>query len=481
MTGAGQARTNGDAARAQEKRAQLRRVQIDLNFQSVNKNSFSLPIWATMLNLFFAGGVPEVGVTPISTSWIWVAACLTGSIVAVFLKRRFREESAKGDIDLDKWYLRVLCLHLGIGISWSLSVWVHWDPANPANHMFLFVIAIGCAALYGVVRAGDFNIPIVGTLPLFLSLEVHFLQQALWMDTIMMLVLPVWYLQFLRDARNGSRVIENSHKTQIDLEQLAADLARARDDAETQRVAALHANASKSAFIANMSHELRTPLNAILGFSEIIAAQALGPEAQNRYREYAADIGASGRHLLSLINDMLDIAKIEAGKLELACDWLDGQALTAQGLHFMEERVAGRRVTLRVGSETAGARLFADERAFKQIALNLLSNAAKFTEEGMITATLKPSSAGVTFIVEDTGCGIPKDHIARIFQPFEQVDNRYSRANGGTGLGLTLVRALAELHGGSCKIESEEGKGTRVEVFLPYPSADVSQGATKAA
>jgi two-component system cell cycle sensor histidine kinase PleC len=372
------------------------------------------------------------------------------------MKRRFHAASAQGAMDIEKWYRRVLCLHLGIGISWSLSVWIHWDPSNPTNHMFLFVIALGCAALYGVVRAGDFNIPIAGTLPLFLSLWAHFLQQSLWVDAILMFVLPVWYLQFLRDSYNGSRVIEESHKTQIDLERLASDLADARDDAETQRVAALRANASKSAFIANMSHELRTPLNAILGFSEIIAGQAFGQAAQDRYREYAADIGVSGRHLLSLINDMLDIAKIEAGKLELSREWLDGPALTAHTLRLMEERTAARNVVLRIGEETARARLFADERAFKQIALNLLSNAVKFTENGTITATLKKAESGAAFIVEDTGCGIPRDQIARVFQPFEQVDNRYSRANGGTGLGLTLVRALAEFHAGWCKIEREE-------------------------
>ena len=480
MLGADQLRAEDGGSRAQDKHAQLRRVQIALNFKSVNKNSFPLPIWACLLNLFFAGGVPEVGATPLSISWIWIAACLVGSAVAIHLKRRFQQASAGGPIDVDKWYRRVLCLHLGIGISWSLGVWIHWDPANPTNHMFLFVIAIGCAALYGIVRAGDFNIPIVGTAPLFVSLWLHFLQQALWVDTILMIVLPIWYLQFLRDARNGSLVIENSHKTQIDLEQLAADLVHARDDAETQRAAALRANASKSAFIANMSHELRTPLNAILGFSEIIAAQAYGPDAQERYREYAADIGASGRHLLSLINDMLDIAKIEAGKLELNREWLDGSVL-AQVLHLVHDRAAARNVTLCVGDEAAGARLFADERAFRQIALNLLSNAVKFTEEGAITATLKERAGGVAFIVEDTGCGIPHDQIGRVFQPFEQVDNRYSRANGGTGLGLTLVRALTELHAGSCKIESEEGKGTRVEVFLPYPADETARTVTKAA
>ncbi len=453
----------------ESRRDRLRRVQIELNFQSVNRNAISLPLWALLLNLFLSGAVPEVGSTPMSVSWIWVVACIAVAALALVFKAWFQAEKRKRTLDLSAWYLRVLGLHVALGAAWSLAIWVHWDPSNAANHMLLFVVTIGCAAMYGIVRAGDFKIPIAGTLPFVGSLWFHFLQQSLWVDTVASVIVPLWYIQFLLDSRNGCRVIADSHNTRIELEELADDLSHARDDAEKQRAAAMNASKAKSVFLANMSHELRTPLNAILGFSEIIADEALGADAQDRYRDYAADINASGKHLLSLLNDVLDVAKIEAGKLKIEAEWLDGKALLANALKLMHDRAKEKGIALRLNEDGAEARVFADERAFKQIALNLLSNAVKFTNAGHVSAYLKDEPDAAVLVVEDTGCGIPEDQIARIFQPFEQLDNRYARANGGTGLGLTLVRSLTDLHGGSCRIESEEGKGTRVEIRLPHP------------
>jgi two-component system cell cycle sensor histidine kinase PleC len=223
----------------------------------------------------------------------------------------------------------------------------------------------------------------------------------------------------------------------------------------------------KSSFLANMSHELRTPLNAILGFSEIIGHNALGNQPE-RYRGYAMDIHGSGKHLLSLINDILDVAKIEAGKMKLEGEWLDGPALLDETLKLVAERAAEKKIEL-LHHCPANLRLFADHRAFKQITLNLLSNAIKFTSVGHVTVSLNADKDAVVLVIEDTGCGISREGLARVFGAFEQVDNRYAHARGGTGLGLTLVRALAELHGGSCAIDSEEGKGTRVAVRLPFP------------
>ena len=316
---------------------------------------------------------------------------------------------------------------------------------------------------------------LVGSGLAILILWVRFLTNSSEVSSIFSLLLPLWFLAMAFNVKSASAQVRKNIATQIDNELLTQDLAKARDDAERQRQFAERANSMKTTFLANMSHELRTPMNAILGFSEIIAEQALGPDAQDRYRDYAADIQMSGKHLLSLINDLLDIAKIEAGKMKLDAAWLDGNVLLSQAMRLMEERAVNKGVRLQF--KAGGARLYADERAFNQIALNLLSNAVKFTERGSITLRLTDEPDGALFAVEDTGCGIPRDQIQRVFESFEQVDNRYTRANGGTGLGLTLVRALAELHGGSCRISSDEGKGTRVEVRLPYPqttSADNS-------
>ena len=237
---------------------------------------------------------------------------------------------------------------------------------------------------------------------------------------------------------------------------------RKRFEAET-------ANASKTAFLANMSHELRTPLNAILGFSEIIAQECFGPVGSQRYKEYAGDIHSSGAHLLSLINDLLDVAKIEAGKMEIAPHPLDAHRTFDIALKLIGAKARERQQSLVIEIDPACPPLYADERALKQILINLCSNAVKFTPEGgRITVRAEAArSGGFQISVQDNGPGIPREKLDKIFTPFSQVDNRYDRQAGGTGLGLALVRGLAELHGGRAWLESEPGKGCCAYVVLP--------------
>ncbi|CAK0750305.1 two-component system, cell cycle sensor histidine kinase PleC [Azospirillaceae bacterium] len=244
------------------------------------------------------------------------------------------------------------------------------------------------------------------------------------------------------------------------------ELARMKDVAEK-------ANAAKSAFLATMSHELRTPLTSVIGFSEIIRDQLFGLIGNKIYVEYAHDIWNSGNHLLSLINDVLDVAKIESGRMSIEKEALSPEALVLSVLRLVREHASKHRLVLATNVAVDGGVLWADERAVKQILFNLLSNAVKFTPDGgRITVDMcSDSSGGVSLVVRDTGVGISADCLSRLTRPFEQVDNRYSRANGGTGLGLSLVRGLAELHGGYVAIESELGKGAAVTVYFPPRTA----------
>jgi two-component system cell cycle sensor histidine kinase PleC len=454
--------------------ARLKRIQVALNVRSMQANAYSLPLWALLLDLLFEES-PVIGATPWRVSLIWPLTCLVVAVAAHFVVRGFRQAESRGTLDTTFWYRCVVGLHFSIGVAWCLGIWVHWDPVSDANHVFLFVIAIAAAALYGIVRAGDFNIVLVGTGPILASLWFHFLRQDLPFDAVMSVVAPLWSLQFYRDTRSGCAAMREAHLIRIEKERLAEDLVRARDEAETQRAKAVRANATKTNFLANMSHELRTPLNAILGFSEVIATEAFGPDAREHYRDYANDILASGTHLLSLINDLLDVAKIEAGKLELDRHWTDAASLADSCVRVNQDRAEAKGVSLSTAFDGRVSKIYVDERAFRQIALNLVSNAIKFTDEGGgVLVQLKPTPGGCELAVKDTGCGIPASQIDRVFEPFEQVDNRYTRANGGTGLGLTLVRALAELHGGSCSLESEEGRGTTVRVRLPFPTDETN-------
>jgi two-component system cell cycle sensor histidine kinase PleC len=263
------------------------------------------------------------------------------------------------------------------------------------------------------------------------------------------------------------------------VEDMAAELEDARDQALKKRFEAETANASKTAFLANMSHELRTPLNAILGFSEIISQECFGPVGSQRYRDYAGDIHASGAHLLSLINDLLDVAKIEAGRMDIAPHPLDPGRVFDVALKLISIKAREKDQTLAITVEPGAPPLYADERAVKQILINLVSNAVKFTPVGGRIDVIGGKSANGDFqiTVRDNGPGIPPDKLEMIFSPFNQVDNRFDRQAGGTGLGLALVKGLAELHGGRAWLESEFGKGCSVFVSLPVKRPDMDTAA----
>ena len=230
------------------------------------------------------------------------------------------------------------------------------------------------------------------------------------------------------------------------------------------------ANRSKSEFLANMSHELRTPLNAIIGFSEIVAGELFGPVGGTRYVEYARDIHASGIHLLSIIGDILDLSKIEAGRRELTESAIDLHEAAESALRLVHGRAesSGVRLLNEIARDET-PRLLADERGVKQMLLNLLSNAVKFTPDGgrvTVSACLR-GDGSLAVSVEDTGIGIAPENIPRALAPFSQVDSTLTRRYEGTGLGLPLVKSLIELHDGTLELESEEGKGTLATVVFP--------------
>ena len=246
----------------------------------------------------------------------------------------------------------------------------------------------------------------------------------------------------------------------------------AREEALVARDASEKANSAKSMFLANMSHELRTPLNAVIGFAEIMHAQMFGPLGDARYREYTGLIQDAGRHLLDLINDILDMSKIEAGKLELQCERIAVAALVGECVELMSERAAQAELELVVDLGAAPASIQADRRAIKQILLNLLSNAIKFTPAGGRVSVAARAARGMLVLsVTDTGIGIPGDQLYRLGNPFVQLRNSAGATQEGTGLGLALVRALAGLHRGTLKIESTEGSGTTASVEIPLDEA----------
>ena len=261
----------------------------------------------------------------------------------------------------------------------------------------------------------------------------------------------------VRDLEASRRKLQEQARQLVDLaEKYAAEKTRA----ET-------ANRSKSEFLANMSHELRTPLNAIIGFSEIMETGLFGDLGSPKYKEYAADIHASGAHLLELINDILDMSKIEAGRMTLETQRLPLSEVVEESLRLVSGRaeVASVKIVDELGAMPP---VDADKRAVKQVLLNLLSNAIKFTPAGGSIYLRGQADGGMaTIAVEDTGIGIPASALPKIGRPFEQVESHHAKSHKGTGLGLALSRSLVELHGGTLTIESTEGVGTKVSFTLP--------------
>src|SRR3954463_5179611 len=255
--------------------------------------------------------------------------------------------------------------------------------------------------------------------------------------------------------------------SQQKLERQAEEVADLAEKYAEEKTRAEEANQAKSKFLANMSHELRTPLNAIIGFSEIMESGMFGPLGTDKYKEYCCDIHQSGQYLLDVINDILDMSKIEAGRIRLDPERLELEPFLNDAMRVVSGRADDKqlKLTARMGH---GIRLVADNRLLKQIVLNLLSNAVKFTPEGgRITIRARATSGWVSIAIADTGIGIPEEALARLGRPFEQVESQLTKSHQGSGLGLAIAKSLTELHHGTIRIRSTPGTGTMVVLRLP--------------
>lgn len=274
----------------------------------------------------------------------------------------------------------------------------------------------------------------------------------------------IWISESCREVRNDDGELLYYEGTVEDItarKHSEADLLAAREQAE-------QSSQAKSIFLANMSHELRTPLNAVLGFSEILAQELFGPLGDARYKEFAQDIYRSGKHLLDIIGDILDLTKVEAGQLNLEDEDVDVTDLMRNCERLIVEQARTGGVHLVVRPPPAPVAVRGDPTRLRQILLNLLSNAVKFTPNGKsVILSARRHPTGLLFEVADEGIGMTADEVLRAMQPFQQIDNSFSRRYEGTGLGLPLTKSLAELHGGDLEIESVPRAGTTAIVRLP--------------
>jgi signal transduction histidine kinase len=244
---------------------------------------------------------------------------------------------------------------------------------------------------------------------------------------------------------------------------------RSEEELRTAKRAAETANQHKSDFLARVSHEIRTPLNAIIGFSDMIASEHFGPAGHSRYVEYAADIGRSGRHVLDIVNDLLDISKIEAGEMDLEFAAVGINDCISEAVSLVQPQANAQRVIIRTSLSQSVPDIVADLRSIKQIALNILANAIRYTPSGgqIVVSTAYESSGSVTLRIRDTGVGMSKGELDQAMKPFGQVASGTRQRGDGTGLGLPLTKAMTEANRATFAIHSAPNEGTLVEISFP--------------
>ncbi len=435
-----------------------------------NELSAAVTIWA--LAAIFA--LASMFWAPWTEGCVWLLLVITSKVVLLELCRRFVAQ-ARPDSDLRPWRRKLMLAELFSGAVWAGFALVGID-STPAvqttvfsSHVFIFASLIVLLAVRTTFTSTMTSLLYVGTVPMTVAVSVRLimLHEPFYYALATMAVGVHIYFLFLANGLRQTTLQMLAFRAQKDIliaeldeEKLVSDEARKRAEAGSK---------AKSRFLATMSHELRTPLNAIMGFSEVMKDEMFGEHTTPVYKEYSHDIYESGRHLLQLINEILDLSRIEAGRYELVEEsaHLGDIAQDCQRLLNLRASGKGLQVHLEVAPDLA--QVWVDVRAMRQICLNLLSNAIKFTPKGgSVFITVTPTRDGGQLLsVRDTGPGIPADEIPKVLQAFGQGSLAHETAEGGTGLGLPIVKSLIELHGGSFDLTSELRKGTEVRVTLP--------------
>ena len=397
----------------------------------------------------------------------WTTAVLVIHAILVTKCRQFLDKPMN-EISARAWRLRFVTLDLFYGLAW-MFILIHPIGIDESSSTFMLFVMLLVVAVSSMLASSLPTAVFAATFPVTTAIALDFILQGSLRHYILaiMALTAQGYFAALTYRLYSSTLATLEARAEKDA--LIGELEQAKAISDEARRRAEAANIAKSRFLAQMSHELRTPLNAILGFSEVMKTEVFGEHAVPAYKEYSADIHNSGVHLLGLINEILDLSRIEAGRYELNEESVSLVAIVEDCHHLLKLRASNRGITIHEIFEPEMPRLWADERAIRQICLNLLSNAIKFTpQSGEIWLKVGWTASGGQYVsVKDTGAGIPEEEIPVALASFGQGSNSIKSAEQGAGLGLPIAKSLVDLHGGTFTLKSKLRIGTEVVVTFP--------------
>jgi two-component system, cell cycle sensor histidine kinase PleC len=437
------------------------------------RNQWQLAPAMPMLAVLF--GITAMTWVPIATALSWLIAALGCNAIQLYLCRLYFLQP-RSDQEQRDWIGMLSASELLLGACWVIPLFLFWPKVNTLEGEFIIATIMVVSAARFLLVSNFMPVLVAGTCIMTVGVAYRCAVETGPIFVAMaglIITLEAFFLFIARQLQSTARdmIIFRNQK-----DVLIAELQQERDKADVERKKAETANIAKSSFLANMSHELRTPLNAILGFSEVLEREMFGPLQNATYKDYAGDIHNSGQYLLGLINDILDISRIEAGRRDVREEPFSLIDAMDNAAHLTAIAAKEKGITVSFDVLPGTPKIMCDIRAINQVAINLLNNGIKFTPNGgLVTMFAQPTSQGtVEFRIKDNGPGIPADEIAQSLAAFSRGSLATKKAIDGAGLGLSIVKGIMELHGGSIEIKSEIGRGT--EVICTFPAKRILSG-----
>ncbi|MGI9464431.1 MAG: sensor histidine kinase [Aestuariivirgaceae bacterium] len=399
---------------------------------------------------------------------LWLAGLMASQSAPLYICRD-HQKLDKAKVKLNEWTNKFVASELFYAASWSMPLFLFWTAGNDMQHVFIIATLMAAVVIRIIIASNFMPVVVTGTgfITFFILLRCIFEQTPFYIALgAMVIVVEVFFLQLANRLKNTAREMLVFRAQR---EKLIKELEGAKDQADAARLKAEEANQAKSNFLATMSHELRTPLNAIMGFSEILSSEMMGPHSVSAYKDYSSDIHHSGHYLLALINDILDLSRIEAGRKEVIDEAVSLHDELEEALKLVGMKASEKKQQIVPNLPDDLPKLSGDKRAVRQIWLNLLSNSIKFTQPGgrIEMTAWRDSSGDIALKVMDNGPGMPDAEVRSALGAFTRGSMATRKAIDGAGLGLSIVNGLAKLHGGQLDISSVPGKGTQITVTFP--------------